>query len=130
MEVRKAEEPHFTLCKWTSVSAEESSKTKDGDDELQQKSNSIRQRHKDTSKEPVEEKSSPAGVSSATADDRVQKERSKSLAVFGTLVSPKLRGAQLSFETALETLLEIANARASMLSAFDQVRKHKAVSKD
>lgn len=36
---------------------------------------------------------------------QVKKERSKSLAVFGTLVSPKLRDAQLSFETGLKVLL-------------------------
>ncbi|XP_062164507.1 uncharacterized protein LOC133871148 isoform X1 [Alnus glutinosa] len=56
-------------------------------------------------------------------DDQVQKERSKSLSMFGTLVSPKLRAAQLSFETALETLVEIANMRSTMLSTYDQVRK-------
>ncbi|XWS20837.1 hypothetical protein CRYUN_Cryun30bG0003200 [Craigia yunnanensis] len=49
--------------------------------------------------------------------------RCKSLSVFGTLVSPKLRAAQLSFETALETLVEIANKRSAMLCAFNKVHK-------
>ncbi|CAN8304608.1 unnamed protein product [Cochlearia groenlandica] len=54
----------------------------------------------------------------------IKKERAKSLSVFGGLVSPKLRGAQVSFETALETLVEIANARSSMLSAFEHITKN------
>ncbi|KAG9448724.1 hypothetical protein H6P81_008689 [Aristolochia fimbriata] len=59
------------------------------------------------------------------ADEQVQeqKERSKTLSMFGTLVSPKLRGAQLSFETALEILVEIANKRSLMLSAFTQLQE-------
>lgn len=130
LEVRKAQEPHFTLCKWGSCATGDSSETEDSDVLLLDSNIGIRQRCKDTSKAPVEGSNSPVGVPSTTADDRVQKERSKSLAVFGTLVSPKLRAAQLSFETALETLVEIANARASMLSAFDQVWEHKAGSQD
>ncbi|KAJ8433558.1 hypothetical protein Cgig2_018111 [Carnegiea gigantea] len=126
LEVRKAQgkseigEPHFALCKWGSCATGDSSETEDSDVLLLDSNSNIRQRYKDTSKAPVEGSNSPVGVPSTAADDRVQKERSKSLAVFGTLVSPKLRAAQLSFETALGTLVEIANARASMLSAFDQ----------
>ncbi|KAG7037959.1 hypothetical protein SDJN02_01592 [Cucurbita argyrosperma subsp. argyrosperma] len=53
----------------------------------------------------------------------VQKERSQTLSMFGTLVSPKLRSAQLSFENALEIIVEIANKRLAMSSSFDQVKK-------
>uniref|UniRef100_A0A7C9CQ14 Vacuolar ATPase assembly protein VMA22 n=1 Tax=Opuntia streptacantha TaxID=393608 RepID=A0A7C9CQ14_OPUST len=130
LEVRKAQEPHFTLCKWSSFGTGDSSEMQDGDVLLPESDSSIHQRHKDTSKASVKDNNSPVGVPATTADDRVRKERSKSLAVFGTLVSPKLRAAQLSFEGALETLVEIANARASMVSAFDKVREHKAGSKD
>lgn len=100
LEVAKGDEPHFTLCKWTSDDAADPMEMKE-----------------------AEEDSSPSG-SSSSVDDQVQKERSKSLAVFGALVSPKLGAAQLSFETALEKLVEIANARASMLYAFERVREH------
>ncbi|KAI0499544.1 hypothetical protein KFK09_017748 [Dendrobium nobile] len=60
--------------------------------------------------------------SSTTSDEN--KRRYKSLSVFGALVSPKLRAAQLSFETALETIVEIANMRSSMLSSFSQLQKN------
>ncbi|XP_056856219.1 uncharacterized protein LOC130505640 [Raphanus sativus] len=71
-----------------------------------------------------EEKPSPKGETTVlAADEEVKKERAKSLSVFGGLVSPKLRGAQLSFETALETLVEIANTRSSMLAAFERITK-------
>ncbi|CAH8342278.1 unnamed protein product [Eruca vesicaria subsp. sativa] len=68
----------------------------------------------------IEEKPSGMGETVLAADEEIKRERAKSLSVFGGLVSPKLRGAQLSFETALETLVEIANTRSSMLSAFEQ----------
>ncbi|KAL6317242.1 hypothetical protein AAG906_029995 [Vitis piasezkii] len=68
-------------------------------------------------------KSPTSNGSPLSLDSPVQKQRHKSLSVFGTLVSPKLRAAQFSFETALETIVEIANMRSSMLSAFDQVQK-------
>ncbi|GAA0185430.1 hypothetical protein LIER_32718 [Lithospermum erythrorhizon] len=61
--------------------------------------------------------------SSPVVDDQVHKERFKSRSMFGTLVSPKLRSAQLSFETALDMLVETANIRASLLSAYDEVSK-------
>ncbi|KAL2320899.1 hypothetical protein Fmac_029868 [Flemingia macrophylla] len=56
-------------------------------------------------------------------NDEIQKERSKSLSVFGVLISPKLRASQLSFERALETLIEIANMRSSLLYSFHQLQK-------
>ncbi|BAU02263.1 uncharacterized protein HKW66_Vig0118380 [Vigna angularis] len=52
-----------------------------------------------------------------------QKERSKSLSVFGVLISPKVRASQLLFEEALETLVEIANMQSSLLYSFHQLQK-------
>ncbi|KAH9626954.1 hypothetical protein KSS87_005723 [Heliosperma pusillum] len=121
LEVATDEDPHFTLCKWASVNAEDSTESKDGDGGLKHNS-SMRQRHKDTSERAGEEGSSPAEASLHNTVDQVQRERVKSLAVFGTFVSPKLRSTQSSFETALERLVEIANAKASMLSSFDKIR--------
>ncbi|KAF5462252.1 hypothetical protein F2P56_018274 [Juglans regia] len=111
-------QPHFTLCKWAS------SKNGYGDEKLrenklQTNSDGPQLRHRSQFAEKIPEtKGAPLIV-----DDQVQKERTKSLSMFGTLVSPKLRAAQLSFETALETLVEIANVRLTMLSTSDQVRK-------
>ncbi|XP_041021847.1 uncharacterized protein LOC121263118 isoform X2 [Juglans microcarpa x Juglans regia] len=111
-------QPHFTLCKWAS------SKNGYGDEnlrenKLQTNSDGPQLRHRSQFAEKIPEtKGVPLIV-----DDQVQKERTKSLSMFGTLVSPKLRAAQLSFETALETLVEIANVRLTMLSTSDQVRK-------
>ncbi|KAL9238087.1 hypothetical protein vseg_012560 [Gypsophila vaccaria] len=122
VEVGIDEEPQFTLCKWASVNAEGSVESKDEDSGLNQ-SSSIRQRHKDVSQRAEAEANSPVDGSSDNKVDQVQKERVKSLAVFGTLVSPKLRSAQSSFETAVETLVEIANMRALMLSSYDKVRE-------
>ncbi|KAL2895209.1 hypothetical protein RDABS01_011118 [Bienertia sinuspersici] len=124
LEIAVGDEPHFTLCKWVSNDAADTKKMKEGNIGLQRESDCMRQRHKDFSQPmEAEEDSLPSG-SSNSVDDQVQKERSKSLAVFGTLVSPKLRVAQISFETALDKVVEIANARASMLYAFEQVQEH------
>ncbi|TXG73215.1 hypothetical protein EZV62_001794 [Acer yangbiense] len=76
-----------------------------------------------------EEKALATNGTPLTLDDEVQKKRSKSLLVFGALVSPRLRASQLSFETALETLVEIANMRSTLLSTFDRVHKELEVSK-
>ncbi|PWA44368.1 hypothetical protein CTI12_AA529710 [Artemisia annua] len=54
---------------------------------------------------------------------QLQKERAKVLSMFGTLVSPKLRASQLTFETALETLVEIANARSSILKSYEALHR-------
>ncbi|KAL6903529.1 hypothetical protein ACP4OV_004342 [Aristida adscensionis] len=51
-----------------------------------------------------------------------QRARSKALSVFGALVSPKLRTAQVSFETALELIVELANSRSNMLASFSQIK--------
>ncbi|XP_020213638.1 coiled-coil domain-containing protein 115 isoform X2 [Cajanus cajan] len=94
-------QPHFMLRKW--VSSEHES-TQLEDEHVQLQDISVK--------------------SSGLADnDEFQKERSKSLSVFGVLISPKLRASQLSFERALETLIEIANMRSSLLYSFHQLQK-------
>lgn len=117
-------QPHFALCKWGSskngkcCSGEEEFR----EDKLQMKSDSPQLRHRSQFSGTLEKTPATNGAP-LIVDDQVQKERSKSLSIFGTLVSPKLRAAQLSFETALETLVEIANMRSTMLSTSDQVQK-------
>ncbi|XVE69593.1 hypothetical protein DITRI_Ditri10aG0003000 [Diplodiscus trichospermus] len=112
-------EPHFTLRKWASSDNEKlsSEEMQSSQDKLQSR---LRRRG---GTQFYEEKTSSENKASHEVDDQVQKERLKSLSVFGTLVSPKLRAAQLSFETALETLVEIVNMRSAMLYAFDKVHK-------
>ncbi|POO01790.1 Coiled-coil domain-containing protein [Trema orientale] len=117
---------HFTLCKWVSSDNVKhcSGEGKFREDNLETKSVSPQLRHRSISPfSETPEKTSPQNGAKLVVEDQVQKERLKSLSVFGTLVSPKLRTAQLSFETALEKLVEIANARSTMLSAFDQVKE-------
>ncbi|KAJ4837698.1 hypothetical protein Tsubulata_035013 [Turnera subulata] len=99
------QQPRFILRKWVSSDEEDCS---------------VEEQKSDEDKLRISEKISPNGAP-LDGDDQVQKERSKKLAVFGTLVSPKLRTAQLSFETALDTLVQIANMRSAMLSAFHHV---------
>ncbi|GMJ02785.1 hypothetical protein like AT1G20770 [Hibiscus trionum] len=111
-------EPRFTLCKWGSSSNEKFL----GEKQSSQDQLHPQLRHRGST-QLSEEKTSSENKASCEIDDQVQKGRSKSLSVFGTLVSPKLRSAQLSFETALETLVEMANARSEMLYAFDKVDK-------
>ncbi|CAA2964944.1 Hypothetical predicted protein [Olea europaea subsp. europaea] len=117
--------PHFTLRKWASSNNPEKNfeEAKFGEDELLKiKSNSLRRR--DTSQSSEIQARSPESVGTpVSVDDLAQRERSKSLSMFGTLVSPKLRASQVSFETALEMLVEISNMRASLLSVYDQVKK-------
>ncbi|RVX15828.1 hypothetical protein CK203_005720 [Vitis vinifera] len=106
----KMNQPHFTLCKWASSDNGKccSGEAKFDGDELQKKSVSSQLRYRGTSQfdEPqeIQEKSptckSPTSNGSPLSlDSPVQKQRHKSLSVFGTLVSPKLRAAQFSFET-------------------------------
>ncbi|PIN23321.1 hypothetical protein CDL12_03955 [Handroanthus impetiginosus] len=113
--------PHFTLCKWALSSDPEkrSEEAKFEEDEmLQNKSNSPRLQHPE-----LQESKAEGGGSPVTIGNQAQKERLKSLSMFGALVSPKLRSTQLSFEKALEALVEISNVRASLLCAYDQVQK-------
>ncbi|CAK9180332.1 unnamed protein product [Ilex paraguariensis] len=121
------EQPHFMLCKWESPTNQKccpgESKFEE-DDLLWRKSNNQQLRHRGSSQySEIQETRPESDGSPPTVDTQVQKERSKSLSMFGTLVSPKLRAAQLSFETALETLVEVANMRSSILCAYDQVQK-------
>ncbi|KAL3512490.1 hypothetical protein ACH5RR_025207 [Cinchona calisaya] len=127
------EQPHFVLRKW------ESSDTPRGDtceakfeEEklIQGMSNGLRIRSRGRSdSSEMQEKGSEDTGSQHSIDDQAKKERLKSLSMFGALVSPKLRSAQLSFETALETLTEIANVRASLLCAYEQAHKEMESSK-
>ncbi|KAL0368770.1 UNVERIFIED_CONTAM: HMG1/2-like protein [Sesamum calycinum] len=90
--------PHFKLCKWASSDDPEkySEEGKFEEDELlQNKSDSPRHRHQE-----LQEKRTEGGTSPVGTDNQAQKERFKKLSMFGTLVSPKLRATQLSFETA------------------------------
>ncbi|KAL8031693.1 hypothetical protein ABFS82_13G042200 [Erythranthe guttata] len=106
--------PCFTLCKWTS-----SDEAKLEEDELlKNKSDSPPVQHLESEERKAEESGSPV-----TANNHVEKERFKSLSMFGTLVSPKLRATQSTFETTLETLVEMSNLRASLLCAYDHVQK-------
>ncbi|KAL5764973.1 hypothetical protein ACOSQ2_017567 [Xanthoceras sorbifolium] len=117
-------QPTFVLRQWASSDNGEHSfgEAKPREDKLQTVSNSLQLRNRGGS-HLSEEKASASNGSPLTLDDEVQKKRSKSLSVFGALVSPKLRASQLSFETALETLVEIANMRSTLLSTFDRVHK-------
>jgi len=119
-------EPNFTLCKWVSLDNEKccSEETKfDKDGFSERKSSNSQLRYRGTSE--IQEKIPESDRSAVAVDDQIQQERSKSLSMFGKLVSPKLRDAQLSFETALDTLVAVANMRSSLLSSYDQVRKDK-----
>ncbi|KAM7517377.1 hypothetical protein LguiA_006960 [Lonicera macranthoides] len=99
----------FTLLKWGSpvnckIGSGEAKFEEDA--LLKRKSNSsqLRQRAVSQHSEIQEKRPEAEGNGSpVTIDNQVQKERSKSLSVFGALVSPKLRAAQVSFETGLLT---------------------------
>lgn len=123
-------QPRFILRKWASVADGKQcyEEQKLGEDKLPGKSGSLQLRHRGDS-QLSEEKTSESGAQ-LDVDDQVQKERAKLLSMFGTLISPKLRAAQLSFETALETLVKIANMRSAMLSSYDRVRKELDHQKD
>ncbi|XAR62968.1 hypothetical protein NMG60_11022729 [Bertholletia excelsa] len=114
-------QPNFTLCKWGSPENQKHSFEEaefDEDDLIQRKSTQLR--YRGTSEIQV---SRPESIGpTLTVDNQIQKERLKLLSMFGTLVSPKLRAAQLSFETALDILVEIANIQSSMLSSYEQLR--------
>ncbi|XP_068642775.1 uncharacterized protein [Aristolochia californica] len=114
--------PHFALSKWVPQKDSHFYSEKGRmDEDLHPGTLQLRRRGPSQSFE-AEDKSFMTAPAVVT-DKQVQKERSKSLSMFGTLVSPKLRGAQLSFETALEILVQIANKRSLMLSAFSQLQQ-------
>jgi len=114
--------PHFALSKWSLQ--EECNSTYDV---TEQASTEPKLRHRGSATTPdgnqerdatTSDSSTGAGTSS-----HVQKARSKALSVFGALVSPKLRTAQISFETALELIVELANSRSNMLASFSQLKE-------
>ncbi|GKC22757.1 coiled-coil domain-containing protein 115 [Tanacetum coccineum] len=94
--------PKFSLCKWASTDNKDSSLEKENIEEDEQLKENI---------------------SSQRDSVELQKERAKVLSMFGTLVSPKLRASQLTFETALETLVEIANARSRILKSYEALHR-------
>ncbi|KAI0499540.1 hypothetical protein KFK09_017744 [Dendrobium nobile] len=128
-------QPQFTLSKWACLEERIFSPKEVVDGSLLKDCNSTWLRHRrpkhvhDVTLEStaVDENVRALSLSknSSTTSESVDenKRRYKSLSVFGALVSPKLRTAQLSFETALETIVEIANMRSSMLSSFSQLQK-------
>ncbi|GLT58835.1 hypothetical protein SLA2020_316970 [Shorea laevis] len=111
-------QPQFTLCKWVS-----SENRKCSPEDENHREDKLHPQLRYRGNLQIHEETLPQDRATHKVDDQVEKERKKTLSVFGALVSPKLRAAQLSFEGALETLVEIANMRAAMLSAFDQVQK-------
>ncbi|CAN4079376.1 unnamed protein product [Withania somnifera] len=125
----ESEKLHFSLFKWASSESPKScsEEVKFEDDKLLQKiSNSPKVLNQNGSSNSVQEEvsESPEAVElPRTVEDQARKERLKSLSMFGVLVCPKLRAAQKSFETALETLVEVANKRADLLNAYDKVRE-------
>lgn len=119
-------QPHFTLSKWASLDDGRCySREVEADEDMKKKSYSpqLRRRGGPTHFSDDQEKLPQTDETPLSVDDQVRKERAKLLSVFGTLVSPKLRTAQVSFETALETLVEIANTRSLMLSAYNQIKR-------
>ncbi|CAH9092495.1 unnamed protein product [Cuscuta epithymum] len=104
----KMDHMFFKLCKWADSSGPESPSN-------ESKSNKEGSLHEAQGKKQ-EDSGSPC-----TLDDKAKRERLKSLSMFGMLVSPKLRAAQLSYETAVDTIVEIANMRMSLLQAYSEV---------
>ncbi|KAG6475032.1 hypothetical protein ZIOFF_064249 [Zingiber officinale] len=84
-------------------------------------------RHRGTSSfyDDMKKINSTINLTPTDSDSNIQKERSKMLSVFGTLVSPKLRAAQVSFETALDGIVEIANVQSTLLSSFSRLQQER-----
>lgn len=123
----KVKHPFFRLCKWSPSNDGKhcSEETRTDEEELRANTNSSQLRHRGKSEYSVLQNECPKSGNSPLIRtvDTVHRERSKSLSVFGTLVSPKLRDAQISFENAMETIVEIANMQSSMLSSFNQIQR-------
>uniref|UniRef100_A0A0D9W709 Vacuolar ATPase assembly protein VMA22 n=1 Tax=Leersia perrieri TaxID=77586 RepID=A0A0D9W709_9ORYZ len=115
--------PHFILSKWC---LQEKSNSNDAGDIVKDITKpNLRYRGSATTPEDGSQESDAAPAESSTGVDtsnHVQKARSKALSIFGALVSPKLRTTQISFETALELIVELANLRSNMLSSFSQIK--------
>ncbi|KAI3724686.1 hypothetical protein L2E82_36472 [Cichorium intybus] len=102
--------PQLTLCKWASSDKKDSSFE---DENIDNKESTKESNGSETTASPIK------------TENHLQKERGKVLSMFGALVSPKLRASQLSFETALDTLVEIANVRSSILETHHALLQHK-----
>lgn len=116
------EQTCFTLHKW------ENKEEVLFKENRERSTSQLRQRPHSHSADKDKGKSKDRGSSelgSSSAVSQVQKRKSEALSLFGTLVSPKLRSAQISFETVLETLVEIANARSTILSVLAKISKEK-----
>ncbi|XP_051205929.1 uncharacterized protein [Lolium perenne] len=117
--------PHFALSKWCLQKESDSSDVAAAQDSTKPK---LRHRGSEATPEDGSGESDATTAKSSTGADinnQVQSARSKALSVFGALVSPKLRTTQVSFETALELIVELANSRSTMLSSFSKI-KHKS----
>ncbi|VAH20088.1 unnamed protein product [Triticum turgidum subsp. durum] len=114
--------PHFALSKWCLQEESSSSGVICAQDSTKPK---LRYRGSEATPDGSNESDATTAKSSTGADisSQVQTARSKALSVFGALVSPKLRTTQVSFESALEQIVELANSRSTMLSSFSQVKR-------
>ncbi|WVZ86355.1 hypothetical protein U9M48_033151 [Paspalum notatum var. saurae] len=110
--------PHFALSKWSL--REEFHSTSDVS---QQANTEPKLRHRATATTPEDGNHERDGTTNADTSSHVQRARLKTLSVFGALVSPKLRTAQISFETALELIVELANSRSNMLASLSQLKE-------
>lgn len=118
------QEACFILHKW------ENKEEVDFKESRERSSSQLRHRHLSHSAEKDKGESKDKGSSesssnAAVSQQQVQKRKSEALSLFGTLVSPQLRSAQISFEKVLETLVEIANVRNTILSVLAQISKEK-----
>ncbi|XP_048555077.1 coiled-coil domain-containing protein 115-like isoform X2 [Triticum urartu] len=114
--------PHFALSKWCLQEESSSGGVICVQDGTKPK---LRYRGSEATPDGSRESDASAAKSSTGVDisNQVQSARSKELSVFGKLVSPKLRTTQVSFETALELIVELANSRSTMLSGFSQIKR-------
>jgi hypothetical protein len=114
--------PLFTLSKWC---LQEGSAT--NNDAPVQAGNNPKLRHRGSATTSDGNHGRDAVTAElSTCDDtssHVQRARSEALSVFGGLVSPKLRTAQISFEAALELVVELANSRSNILAGFSQIKQ-------
>lgn len=116
------QEACFILHKW------ENKEEVDFKESRERSSSQLRHRHLSHSAEKDKGESKDKGSSESSSNaavSQVQKRKSEALSLFGTLVSPQLRSAQISFEKVLETLVEIANVRNTILSVLAQISKEK-----
>ncbi|KAM0905566.1 hypothetical protein ACQ4PT_017311 [Festuca glaucescens] len=119
--------PHFSLSKWCLPEESNSSDAVSEQDSTEPK---LRYRGAAATPDGSTESDATTAKSSTGVDgsSQVQRARLKALSVFGALVSPKLRTTQVSFETALELIVELANSRSTILSSFSQIKHESGVS--